>query len=248
MEKLIVNWMYPDILHLHGDRGNLMALERVGRLLNQPVEIHRHENPSIPVDLESVDLLVFPVGELRCMERLVEALAPQTEDLRVFIQKGRPVLAIGASGAIFARHTQRKFGSSFSGLGLLDLEMEERDAVYGDDIQFVEDRTGLEILGNQIQIVDAHLGPGQAPLGRLLYGYGNDKTGLEGARWENLIFTNTLGPLLVKNPRFAAELLTCAAQSRGMDGIFQLRPEDVELEDRSGELIRRFIAAKPPVA
>ena len=71
---------------------------------------------------------------------------------------------------------------------------------------------------------------------------------MEGARWENLIFTNTLGPLLVKNPRFAAELLTCAAQSRGMDGIFQLRPEDVELEDRSGELIRRFIAAKPPVA
>lgn len=248
MEKWIVNWMYPDVLHLHGDRGNLMALERIGRLVGQPVEIRRHEDPAVPVDLETSDLLIFPVGELRCMERLVDALAPQVEELRAFIRSGRPVLAIGASGAIFARHTYRKFGPSFDGLGILDMEMEERETVYGDDIQFLEERTGLEILGNQIQIVDTHLGQGQAAFGGIRYGYGNDKTGGEGARWENLIFTNTLGPVLVKNPRLAAELLTHAVQSQGVDTVLQLRPEDVQLEDCSAQLIRRFIAAKPPVA
>ena len=29
-DKITVLWLYPDILNLHGDRGNLMALERIG--------------------------------------------------------------------------------------------------------------------------------------------------------------------------------------------------------------------------
>ena len=246
--KIIVNWMYPDVLHLHGDRGNLMALKRVGQLLGQEVEIRRLESPKEALPLEDSGLLVFSAGELRCMEGLVEALAPQKEALERFVEKGGVILAIAASGAIFARHTQRKFGNSIAGLGLLDMEMEEREQVYGDDIHFTEEETGLEILGNQIQILDTHLAPGQAPVGSLLYGYGNDKTGKEGARRKNLIFTNTLGPLLVKNPRLAAELLEQAAHYLGEDVRFSLREEDIRLEDRSADLIRRFIAAKPAVS
>lgn len=31
MNEINILWMYPDILNLHGDRGNIMAFERVRR-------------------------------------------------------------------------------------------------------------------------------------------------------------------------------------------------------------------------
>lgn len=40
-DKITVLWLYPDILNLHGDRGNLMALERIGKLMELPVEVRR---------------------------------------------------------------------------------------------------------------------------------------------------------------------------------------------------------------
>ncbi len=247
METIVVSWMYPDTLHLHGDRGNLMALERVGRLTGQLVEIRRHEDLRQPVDLLTPEILVFPVGELRCMEGLVRALSPQRDELADFVERGGVILAIGASGAIFARHTHRSAGPSFDGLGLLGMEMTERETVYGDDIRLTEAETGLELLGNQIQILDTRLDREQAPFGRVLYGYGNDKGGGEGARRNNLIFTNALGPLLVKNPRFTCELLNLANRYRGREQTLALDPADTVLEDRSAELIRKFIAGKPPV-
>ncbi|MDO4732642.1 MAG: cobalamin biosynthesis protein CobQ [Bacillota bacterium] len=248
MKKLIVNWMYPDILQLHGDRGNLMALERLAALCGVGMEIRRLEGPEEALPLQDSGFLVFNAGELRCMEILVRALAPRKAELEAFVEKGGVILAIANSGAIFARQTRRIFGNSFEGLGLLDMEMEEREAVYGDDIRFLEEEGGLEILGNQIQIVDCHLAAGQAPFGKLLYGYGNDKSGSEGARRKNLIFTNTLGPLLVKNPRLGLELMKQAAVYVGLDARFEPDEAAFRMEDSSAELIRHFINAKPPVS
>ena len=45
------------------------------------------------------------------------------------------------------------------------------------------------------------------PFATTLYGMGNNNTGAEGARWNNLIYTNCMGPLFVKNPWFAESIL-----------------------------------------
>ncbi len=249
MDKLIINWMYPDVLHLHGDRGNLMALARVGGFLGLAIEIRRQETPEQPADLAEGDMLVFTAGELRCMPRLVQALEKQRPELEAFVAAGKPILAVANSGAILAQQTQFLDGGSFPGLGLLRMTCRERERVYGDDLAFnLPD--GLEILGSQIQVMDTQLLEGQEPLGVLSYGRGNNSGqvqlggGPEGARSGQVIFTNTLGPLLVKNPRFAARLLQAAAQAKGLDISAELRPELVELEDKSALLIKEFIRRK----
>jgi len=249
MDKLIVNWMYPDVLHLHGDRGNLMALARIGALLGLEVEIRRQETPEQPADLDHGDMLVFTAGELRCMPRLVQALEKQREELDAFTAAGRPVLAIANSGAILARSTRLLNGESFEGLSLLAMECREREQVYGDDLAFILP-SGLEILGCQIQVMDTRLLAGQEPLGRLCYGRGNESDqvrqggGGEGARSDQVIFTNALGPVLVKNPRFAAQLLQAAARAKGFEPAAELQPEDVAFEDQSALLIKEFIRKK----
>ncbi|NLT57854.1 MAG: hypothetical protein GXX99_02700 [Clostridiales bacterium] len=248
MEQPCVNvlWMYPDSLHLHGDRGNLMALQRVGALLGISVRIRRLERPGQTLPLDWADLLLFCSGELRVMPALLTGLRPQRAELAGFAaQRGR-VLAIGSAGTLLARETRRlPPHASFEGLGLLDMVCTERGSVYGDDLWFrLLEEDPLELYGSQIQIVDTALGPGQAPLGEVLYGRGNDGAGAEGARREGLIFTNALGPLLVKNPRFAQRLLARVLADKGTPPMQVPADAAHGMEDAAFALFKRFTVGK----
>lgn len=236
-------WMYPDVLHLHGDRGNLMALERVARLLGLEPQLRRQDQLQPPVDLEWADILVFSAGELRRAAPVISALIGAKEELDQYVAAGKMILACGSSGAILARETQRLDGGCFRGLGLLDMVCREREQIWGDDLWFtLED--GTEVMGSQIQVVDTTLGPGQAALGQVGYGRGNDGGGGEGAVSGNVVFTNCLGPVLVKNPRFTALCLSRALAARGVVLSPALTPEQTRLEDQSYALIRAFIQQK----
>ena len=42
--ELNILWIYPDILNLPGDRGNLMAFEKIGKLLDIKVNVNKVES------------------------------------------------------------------------------------------------------------------------------------------------------------------------------------------------------------
>ena len=73
-DKITVLWLYPDILNLHGDRGNLMALERIGKLMELPVEVRRVDKLTDPLPLDEADLLVLTSGEVKNMPHVIDAL------------------------------------------------------------------------------------------------------------------------------------------------------------------------------
>ena len=85
---------------------------------------------------------------------------------------------------------------------------------------------------------------GADAFGHLLYGYCNNGKEDVGCRRGNIIFTNTLGPLLVKNPRFTQDLLERLAVMAGCEGYHMLNSADMDYEDKSAELIRAFIKKK----
>lgn len=152
-KKIKILWAYPDILNLHGDRGNLMALERIGGLLGLAVEIVRVDDPGQPLALADADLLFLCPGEVKNMPQLVDIIDRQKEQLTDFLKGGGYLFAIGSTGAVFARETMLVDGSSFAGLSLLPMRCRQRESVYGDDIWFsplFEPET--KIIGNQIQI------------------------------------------------------------------------------------------------
>ncbi len=72
-----------------------------------------------------------------------------------------------------------------------------------------------------------YLGPGAAPLGQVVKGFGNNgKDGLEGVRRSNLIGTYLHGPLLPKNAWLADHLIATALERR-----YGAPPELEPLED-----------------
>ncbi len=235
---LRLGWMYPDCLNLHGERGSVQAFVRVGENLGVTVQVHRVDALDSKIPFEELDLLLFLPGELKEFEFLRPALERQRKELNAYLDRGGWIIAIGTTGLLFGKQTVREDGSSFEGLGLLDLTGKERKFVWGDDIHFRLRDTKQEIFGSQIQMADVET---TMPLGDVLYGRGNNANGTEGARFQNLIFTNCLGPVFVKNPWWTEEIIrTILLQKMG---ISQHKP--YTWENASFDSCLRFTKEKP---
>ncbi|MDR2975443.1 MAG: hypothetical protein LBV00_12180 [Propionibacteriaceae bacterium] len=244
---LDVLWLYPDILNLHGDRGNAMALKRVATQLGVTTRIQRVERLGDRFDLDQADLILVGPGELAALPAVVDALCPMTEQLREFVNVGKGFYLSGPSAGLVASRTTRCDGSVIEGLGLLDLDLHERQVIYGDDLIIA--CGDQELNGIQIRMVNYHLGPDhdQAPLGRVLYGLGNsgEQPDHEGVRRKNLIATNLLGPALVKNPWFTARYIR-EVLTRKYHGLTlpDPDPESWAFERQGAVAARRFNQSK----
>lgn len=232
-------WMFPNTLSLHGGRGDLMALLRFATLAKRPVDIRRIENLNDPVPLEEADMLYFCAGDLACMPDVIHALEPILPQLQDFAARGKVILANGSTGAILAKDLTLTNGTKILGLGLLDMHWAQRSSVHGDDL-WMKTADGLEIIGDEIKLADVSLDPGQAPFGTVIYGKGNCGDGYEGAVSGNVIYTGCLGPVLVRNPELAMNLLERAAGA----SIPPLSPDAIPHELAGLEEAKKFIQKK----
>ena len=202
--------MYPNLLNLHGERGSIMALKQIGNDVGVEVNILRIEDFDDPIPFHELDLLVFLPGEIASFPHMMPAL--KDRGLTEYLENGGYLLAIGTSGLMFGNHIIREEGSKLKCLGYLDMQAKERKFVWGDDLHVRINDSGLELAGSQIQMADVDA---KNPLATTIYGMGNNNTGAEGARWKNLVYTNCLGPLFVKNPWFAENILKEILTSKG---------------------------------
>ncbi len=102
------------------------------------------------------------------------------------------------------------------GLGLLDLETNAGDVrMIGNVLLECDLGDGPRTLvGFENHAGRTTLGPGLAPLGRVLAGNGNDgESGFEGARSGRVLGTYVHGPLLPKNPWLADWLIARGARA-----------------------------------
>lgn len=243
-----IAWVYPDILNLHGDRGNMMAIEKIAEAMGIEANITKI-NYGENIDFENTDLIFMGAGELRDIEHVVEKL--DAEGLKSYVEAGGYVLAIGSTGCVLGKTLTIEGGKVINGLGILDITAKElcrtkmpyvTKEVYGDDIWWTY--KDMEIIGNQIHRVDYTLGNAE-PLGEVLYGYGNDLGGNEGARYKNVILTNTVGPLLTANPWFGADLICEIIKAKGEELSADLEKlEFLEYAKESIELRKKFIKDK----
>ena len=243
--ELNITWCYPDILNLHGDRGNIMALKRIGEMLGLTVNIKKIETYNEKIDFENTDILFFNTGELKVVKNIIQALNKQREELVEYIEKGKVAIAIGTTGAVFAKQITRLNNEKIESLGLLDMDCKERELVYGDDILYTLNNEETEINGSQIQIIDTYLNSDIA-LGHIKYGHGNNgnEEKQEGARYKNLVFTNALGPVFVKNPWFAEQLIRTAMKNKNFEIEREISDNEYEVEKKSMQCIKDYIEKK----
>ncbi len=228
--------LYPDLLNLYGDRGNVMAFTRRCVWRNIPVQVQK-VNLGDQIDFASFDFLFIGGGSDREQALLAADLGRQVKSLERAIEDGLVVLAICGGYQLLGRYYLLPSGEKIAGLGLLDLYTEAGDKRLIGNVAVEADLAGKKV---RITGFENHGGKtylnGVEPLGRVLAGNGNNGTdGWEGARYKNVFCSYLHGPLLPKNPALTDHMISLALQRKGEN--MSLHPLDDTLEERANTVI-----------
>ncbi len=220
--KIKICHLYPDLLDLYGDRGNIMALSSRSQWRGFETEVQK-VSLGEPLDLRTLDILFIGGGSDREQSILVQDLMKRENELRAAIEDGLVVLTICGGYQLLGQYYQTVDGMRIPGLGILDLwtvagpkRLIGNVVVDGTGSQFSSE--GLSTLvGFENHSGKTFLGSGLQYLGKVLHGNGNNgEDGGEGVRYKNVFGTYLHGPLLPKNPHFADLLLELALMRRGI--------------------------------
>ena len=228
MPELRVCALYPDLMNIYADRGNLLLLERRCRWRGLDFSVTA-SGLGEPLDPSSADLFYIGGGQDRDQRLCAFDLAEIKRDaLHEVAGRGGVILAV-CGGYQLLGHSYELGEETLPGVGLIDLHTVRADGprLIGNVAIEVELKPGERqvLAGFENHGGRTHLGPDVAPLGRVLRGHGNNGSdGHEGARVHNVIGTYLHGPLLPKNAWFADWLIRTAL---GLDGLEAL---DDELE------------------
>jgi lipid II isoglutaminyl synthase (glutamine-hydrolysing) len=211
--KLRVCSLYPELMNIYADRGNIQLLrarcewrgigfELAGATIGETVDPDAH------------DLFYMGGGQDRdqalCAQDMVET---KKDALQAAADRGAVVLAV-CGGYQLLGHEYEMEGERLPGVGLVDLRTVREpgrrligncaiEADLGDGPRVI---AGFENHGGR-----TYLGPDEQPLGRVLKGHGNnDRDGYEGVHRGNVIGTYLHGPLLPKNVWLADRLIELA--------------------------------------
>tara|TARA_B100001123_G_C15329074_1_gene1030613 strand:+ start:1238 stop:1972 length:735 start_codon:yes stop_codon:yes gene_type:complete len=228
--QLSVGHLFPDLMNIYADRGNVECLIRRSEWRGIQVAIHQINNEA-DLDGLHVDLLIVGGGQDRQQLEASNALQGAVGNfVRHACENGVVMLAVCGGFQLMGMRYVDADGLEISGLGIFDMETihpgrQSRRAVGNIVVELEKGKlVGYENHGGQ-----TYLGASVDPLGKVLVGSGNnfvDNT--EGAKLEVAYGTYLHGSLLPKNPHFADHLINLACQR--YEPGFELSELDDELE------------------
>ncbi|OGN87955.1 MAG: hypothetical protein A2X23_02560 [Chloroflexi bacterium GWC2_73_18] len=214
--RLRIAHLYPSLLNVAGDGGNLTAIVQRCRWRGIETEVVPVEAGET-ADYPGFDLLLFHGGQDVEMAVVAADLPRQAEGLRAAADAGVVFLAVCAGLQLLGHRYIPSAGPTLEGVGVLDLETR------GGPQRFMQHAACEVTLGGETEIVvgfenhsgQTELGPGVRPFGRVVAGAGNNgRDGTEGAVRENVYATYLHGPVLPKNPWLTDKLIEIALERR----------------------------------
>jgi len=208
--ELKICHLYPEIMNLSGDRGNVICLEK--RLLWRGIGVQT-VGVGIGQKLQASDYDLFVLGNGPAFDRaaLLEDLAGEkASQLRGAAEDGIPMLAICGGYQLMGCSYETQDGRTLEGAGVLEVTtcVEDKRLV-GDYV--IETQQFGTLIGFENHAGRTVLGGGVQPLGKTVQGHGNNGSdGTEGAVYKNVIGTYAHGCLLGKNTVLCDHLLLTA--------------------------------------
>ena len=239
-KPLRIAHLYPSLLNVAGDGGNLIAIARRAEWRGIAVEIVPVEKGETP-DFRGFDIVLFHGGQDVEMAVAADDFAHKAPSLREATAEGVVVFAVCAGLQLLGHRYVSNAGEVMLGAGILDLETR------GGPQRFMQhaacevtiDGVTEKVVGFENHSGLTRLGPGCEAFGRVVAGAGNNgEDGLEGARWRNVFATYLHGPCLPKNPWLTDQLIRIAVgRAEGVPaGSVLLPPLDDQLERRAHDV------------
>src|SRR5216683_730310 len=194
-----VGWLYPDLMNMYGDRGNILTLLKRAEWRDfdaRLIELGRGTTKG----MEDVDVFFFGGGQDREQALVYEDLIGSKQPpLERAVAGGAGVLAVCGGYQLLGHYYLTADGERFPGIGLIDVRTEAGQRRFIGDV-----------------VVDTDMADLQP---QTLVGFENHTEGcLQGA----ILGTYLHGSLLPKNPHLADHLIRSALERRGIKDLAPL--------------------------
>jgi CobQ-like glutamine amidotransferase family enzyme len=221
-----VGWLYPDLMNIYGDRGNILTLLKRAEWRDYDarlIELGRGTTEG----MDDVDVFFFGGGQDR-EQALVydDLLETKQAPLERAVGAGASVLAVCGGYQLLGHYYQTGEGERFPGIGLIDVRTEAGRRRFIGDVVVDTDLPDLHpqtLVGFENHSGRTYLGPKAKPLGRVRMGFGNNgEDHTEGCIQGGILGTYLHGSLLPKNPHLADHLIRSALARRGITELVRL--------------------------
>ena len=231
--EIKITHLYPDLLNLYGDKGNIATLEKRLSLRGIEASVKEYEIND-EIDFENTDILFIGGGSDKEQKEVAKRLFEIRDKLKAYADNGGVILALcGGFEVICNSYKLEK--ETVNGAGILDIDCKySKKRLTGNVI------LQSELIDSTIVGFENHAGRisqnKYSPLGKVIYGNGSDgnKT-YEGVAVGNIFASYLHGPLLPKNPKLADCILSKAIEKKY--GKFELKLLDDELEEKAHNYI-----------
>ena len=230
--ELNICHLYPDILNLYGDRGNIITMKR--RLEGRGIKVNIDEcSIGQPLNADKYDIFFIGGGQDFEQEVLLRDLSSgKAQDIRTAVEEEKTFLAICGGYQMLGEYYKTWDGVQLDFIGAIGVHtIGAKERMIGNYMFRTTPESGdTVVVGFENHSGKTYLSEQVAPLGMMLSGNGNngeDKT--EGARYKNVFGTYSHGSLLPKNPVLCDFILQTALTHR-YDGAEPLAPLDDTLE------------------
>lgn len=236
--ELKICHLYPDVLNLYGDRGNILCMEK--RLKWRGIDVVT-TGISVGEALDAAQFDLFFIGGGQDFEQevlLQDLSGEKTRQIRSAVEDGKTFLAICGGYQMLGQYYKTWDGHQCDFTGALDLyTIGSKQRMIGNYMFTSDDMPGENIVGFENHSGKTYLGSSVRPMGRVLAGYGNNgEDGTEGVRYNNVFGTYSHGCLLPKNPKLCDFILTIALQRKY--GEAELQPLEDVLENKAHDYMQ----------
>lgn len=240
--SLTIMHLYPELLNLYGDTGNIQVLKKRLEWRGLTAEV-------IPVklgqklDVARADIIFIGGGSDREQQIVGDELASYTAPLTSYINDGGVLLAV--CGGYQLLGTSYDLGTSqVRGLALLDFYTKAQEPRLIGNIIVKAGIAKTNVVGYENHAGRTYLSADLTPFAKVVMGQGNTGEGRdsgEGVQYKNVIGTYIHGPLLPKNPEVADWLLQAALNRKYQTGAPKLTPLNDTEELAANLAVQRMV-------
>lgn len=242
MKPLRLVWMYPDVMDLYGDRGNIQVFEKRCAWRGIPLEVVKY-SVGDEFDLANVDIFFMGGGADKEQGVIYQDLIKQKPQIQKALERGMLSLLICGGYQLFGKYYEDADGKKINGLGIFDYY-----TIADGQTRSIGNVAIESMLNGQLEkIVGFENHGGQTygvtkPFGKVLVGEGNAHDGYEGYFDGQTLGTYLHGPLLPKNPCIADYFIGKALELQGEPN--KLMPLDDSLANEARNWVLNRILGK----
>jgi CobQ-like glutamine amidotransferase family enzyme len=213
-------YLYPKLLNIYGDRGNVLTLSYRCSQRNIGLNITTI-GIGESVDYEKFDLYFIGGGQDEQQLLVANDLQEKKETLIKAIEKNAIFLAICGGYQLLGKYYKTPDGSELKGIDALDLYTVAGNKRMIGNVLCREIESEETLVGFENHSGKTFLGKSLKPLAKVIRGGGNNgEDGFEGVRYKNVFGTYLHGSLLPKNPFLTDKLIKLALERKGISAPF----------------------------